>query len=493
MPALPIRLPRLPIRLPRRDRASRRARANRHVRRPGNVVLRRRRLQPEVLRAPQAKRFFRLRPTPRYLVAAFASVILLGGLLLSLPIASESRTWTNGLDALFTSASAVCVTGLVRVDTAEHWSGFGEVVILSLIQLGGLGVTMYAGILLLLFGRRFGLRSNAFFGMELSSTGDWDIRRLLRRVVIFVVVAESITFLLLLPWFLSEFDGGRAIWSAFFHAISSFNSAGFDLMGGLNGFTGAINAEYPITVMGSAAFLGSLSFVTVLDLRRGWRRFSLDTRFVLITMFGLLAAGMVIFLVTEAHSGHTLDGLGPGGALANAFFLAVNRTTGMTTVDIGTLQDVTAVLLLPLMFIGGASTSTAGGIKVGTFVVGLAVVWSILRGRHQVEIFAREIPHAVVLRAMGVILLGVAATMAGIAALEISETSAFLPLTFEAMSAIGNVGWSQGLTPVLSDAGAAIVIVLMFVGRLGPLLVALTVPDDGKARYHYAQEGVRIG
>ena len=466
---------------------------SRTVRRPGDVVLRRRRVQTEVFALERPRRMIRLRPTPWYLVGAFGAAILIGAALLSLPWASESGRWTNALDALFTATSAVCVTGLVRVDTAEHWSGFGEAVIIALIQIGGLGVTIYAGSLLVLLGRRFGLRGSSLFGMELTGSGEWDIGRLLRRVLIYVALAELLTFLLLLPWFLIEFGGAGAVWSALFHAVSAFNSAGFDLMGGRQSFQAQIGAPYPLIVMGVAAFLGSLSFVTVFDLRRGWRRWSLDTRMVVLMMAGLLVGCMALFLAAEVQSGRVLDGRTPLEALVNSFFLSVNRTTGMSAVDMGALQDVTTVVLLPLMFIGGASTSTASGIKVGTFVVGLAVVVSSLRGRHQAELFGREIPHAVVLRAIAVVLLGIVALTVGVVAMMLAEDGPVLPLVFEAMSGLANVGWSQGVTATLSGAGTAILIVLMFVGRLAPLMVALTVPDRGQARYRYPAEGVRIG
>ena len=416
------------------------------ARRPGNVVLRRRRLQPEVFALQRSRRLMRFRPTPWYLVGAFGLLILLGTLLLALPISSASREWTSGVDALFTATSAVCVTGLVRVDTADYWSGFGEVVLLGLFQLGGLGVTIYAGSLLLLLGRRFGLRGSDLFGMELAGSGEWDIGRLLRRVLIYVVAIEAVTFLLLLPWFLGEVGGVRGVWSALFHAVSAFNNAGFDLMGGREGFTGQVDSAYPITVMAVAAFLGALSFVTVFDLRRGLRRWSLDTRVVLMTMVGLLVVGMLVFMIGEVQQGRVLDGRGPGDLVANALFLSVNRTTGMSTVDMAQLQDASTAALLPLMFIGGASTSVAGGIKVGAFMVGIAVVWSSFRGRHQAELFSREIPHAVVLRATAVVLLAVTALTVGVVAIEIAEDGPFLALTFEVMSALANVGWSQGVT-----------------------------------------------
>lgn len=462
-------------------------------RRPGNVVLRRARIRPEIVRI-RPRRQFSITPKPWMLVATFAVLILFGAFLLALPISSTGREWTSFGDSLFTSVSAVCVTGLVRLDTANHWSGFGEAVILVLIQAGGLGVTMYAGALILIVGRRLGLRGRRFFGMELvgTSQGASGVAILLRRVMIFTVVAEVVTFLLLLPWFIDLSGGGRGTWQAFFHAISAFNNAGFDLMGDFAGFTGQIRDPYPIMVMGVAALLGSLSFLTVFDLRRRRSRWSLDTRFVVVGMGALMLFGTVVFAVSELGDG-VLGDLGAGHVLTSSFFLSVNRTTGMTTVDISQIGDATTALMLPLMFIGGASTSTASGIKIGSFMVVVVVLLSAVRGRSQATAFGRELPEPIVLRAIAITGVGLAVLIAGVWALEISEDLPFLPLLFEVMSGAANVGWSQGVTPVLSTSGAYILIVLMFIGRLGPLMVALSVPDRPQARYRYPTESIRIG
>ena len=426
--------------------------------------------------------------------AIFAAVIAVGAILLALPVASESGTWTAGWDSLFTSASAVCVTGLVRFDTADHWSGFGEVVILVLFQAGGLGVTMYAGALLLLLGRRLGLGQRQFFGMELMDVADWDIRRLLRRVMIFTGVLEGSTFLLLLPWSLRQDDLAPALWNNTFHAVSAANNAGFDLMGGNRGLTGLVDAPYPLVVLGAAAFLGSLSFVTVFNLPHWPRNWSLDTRLVVYGMGALLVAGIALFALSETREGHVLHGSGVGATLANAFFLSVNRTTGMATVDMSLLRDSTTGALLVLMFIGGASTSTAGGIKMGAFMVSVVVVISTLRGRYRSRAFEREIPQVIVLRAITITVVGFATHAFGTWLLAFTEEGIeFLPLLFEAMSALANVGWSQGVTPALSDAGAMIVVALMFLGRLGPLLLALSMPERSEEPFRYPEAGVRIG
>lgn len=322
--------------------------------------------------------------------ATWAVVTLFGGLLLMLPVSSERREWTGPIDALFTSTSAVCVTGLTRFDSAEHWSGFGEAVIAVLIQAGGLGVTMYAGALLLLVGGRFGMRGRDFFSMELSDVTEHDLARLMRRVLLYSFGVEAVTFLLVAPWFMTHGDGAAGLWKALFVSISAFNNAGFDLQGGGQSFIGEVDAPFLLLVLGVSAFLGSLSFVTAFNLRMPFRRWSLDTRLTAIGMFGFLLAGMLLLLVEETRSGGVLTDLGRLDQLTNSFFLSVNaRTTGMASVDMARLDDATAAALLLFMFVGGASTSTASGIKVGSFMVAMVVVLSALRGRRTATAFGR--------------------------------------------------------------------------------------------------------
>ena len=459
---------------------------------PGNVVVRRRRQRPETVQVSLTRRR-RFRPQPWMVPAAFAGLIALGALLLALPIASESREWTNGWDALFTSTSALCVTGLVRFDTAEHFSLFGEAVILVLIQLGGLGVTIYAGMLILLVGGQFGLRGRDFFGIELMGDGERDMRRLMRRAALFMLTLEATTFLLLLPWSLTQWDPLPAVWRAFFHALSAANCAGFDLMGGSRGFTGQVEDPYPIIVMGVSTFIGALSFVTVFNLRAGVRRWTLDTRLVVIGMVSLQVVGMLMFAVSEWVEHDPISELSPVHAFANVFFMAANRTTGMTTVNIAELHTASVMLLLPLMFIGGASTSSASGIKVGTFMITILAMISALRGRHSAQAFGREIPQAIVLRAVAVASLGVILLGLGVWLMLMLEDRPLLPVLFETLSALANIGWTFGITPDLSTPSVVLATVLMFIGRLGPMIVAFSIPDRPQERYRYAHGRVRIG
>ena len=472
-----------------------------HRRLPGNAVIRRARIPTEVLR-PQRRRHWSISPKPWMVALLFALVMLIGGACLALPISSATREGLPFLDALFTAVSAMSVTGLTRFDTADAYSGFGELVTLVLFQLGGLGVTMYAGILILAAGRRLGMRSRQFFGMELHGGGGQGAGApaLLRRVMIYTATVELATFALLLPWYLIEVGGARSAWIAFYHAISAFNNAGFDLMGGGSGFIPQAGAAYPIIVMGASALLGSLSFLTVFDIWPGrrrwrgawWRHWSLDTRVVLAGMGGLLLLGMALFLALEW--GGLLDGRGAGGKLVNAFFLSVNRTTGMATVEMGGLQDPASAAMLVLMFIGGASTSTASGIKIGAFVVSVLAVFAALRGRRTVTGFGREVPQSTVVRAFAVVMLGLTAYAAGaIALIAVESGSGPVAVAFDAMSALANVGWTQGVSAAASQTGANIMIVLMFAGRLGPMIVALAIPERPHDAYRLPAGDVRIG
>ena len=431
-------------------------------------------------------------------VALFALVMLVGGALLHLPISSQSGESVPYLDALYTSVSAVSVTGLTRFDTEETFSHFGEFVTLALFQLGGLGVTIYAGVLIVLAGQRLGMRGRAFFGLELMTT-DIDgagASVLLRRVMLYTAAVELSTFILLLPWFLIELPGdvssARAVWLAGFHAISAFNNAGFDLMGGSRSFVGQAHDAWPMVVMGISAFLGSLSFLTVFNLRQPRRRWTLDTKLVVTGMGALLVIGMAFFLIADWS--RLFADQSVGSKLANSLFLSVNRTTGMTTAPLDQASDDTSLVMIILMFIGGASTSTASGIKIGSFMVVMFGVVSALIGSPRVVAFGREIPASVVLRANALVLIALGGYTLGLLFfIAVDPKIDILPAAFDVMSALANCGWSQGASQAATQAGANILIMMMFVGRLGPLVIASVIPDRPRERFRFPTEAVRIG
>ena len=466
-------------------------------RRPGDVVLRRARLQTEVIRAGPVRRF-RFTPRAWMVVLLFAFVMVLGGAILHLPASSATGESVPFLDALYTSVSAVSVTGLTRFDTAETFSHFGEFVTLALFQVGGLGVTMYAGILIVLAGQRLGMRGRAFFGLELMTTSvdGSGASVLLRRVMIYTAIVEFTTFILLLPWFMLEQPGdismGRAVWLAGYHAISAFNNAGFDLMGGSNSFVGQAHQVWPMLVMGVSAFLGSLSFLTVFNLRQPRRRWTLDTKLVLTGMTLLLVVGMAFFLIADWS--RMFADQSAGTKLVNSLFLSVNRTTGMTTVPLSEASADTSLAMIILMFIGGASTSTASGIKIGSFMVVTFGVLSALIGSGRVVAFGREIPASVLLRANALVLIALGGYAVGLLFfIAVDPNIDILPAAFDVMSALANCGWTMGASQAATGAGANILILMMFVGRLGPLVITSLIPDRPREHYRYPTEAVRIG
>ena len=466
-------------------------------RRPGDVILRRARLQTETVRARSPRRI-RISPKLWMVPAIFAAIMLVGGALLHLPFASSTGERLPFFDTLFTAVSAVSVTGLTRFDTADSYSGWGELVTLALFQIGGLGVTMYAGLVILIVGQRFGMRGRQFLGIELIGAGTErsGAPQLLRRVMLYTFAVELTTFVLLLPWFLVDQPGeismARAAWVALYSAVSAFNNAGFDLMGGGNSFIGQAHSAWPVMVMGMSALLGSLSFLTVFDLRRGRRRWALDTKIVLTGMSLLLVLGMALFLASEWNA--LLGQQSLGSRVANSFFLSVNRTTGMTTVPIDEANQTSSVAMLILMFIGGASTSTASGIKIGAFMVVCFGVFSALLGRPRVIAFGREIPEQVVLRANALVFIALGGYALGLVLfLAVEPEHHVLAAAFDVMSALANVGWTQNIAAGASTAGANILIVMMFVGRLGPLVITGLIPDRPRERFRYPTAEVRIG
>lgn len=431
------------------------------------------------------------------LVAGFASLIVLGAVLLALPTSSRDGVALPFLDALFTSTSAVCVTGLVVVDTHDEFSLFGQLVILCLIQAGGLGIMTVSTLVFLVLGRRVTLRNRLLIQEAMNQLTLEGMVRLIRKVLIVTAVVEGAGMLLLaVRW---SFDMGipRALYYGLFHAISGFCNAGFDLFGGFRSLTGYTADVWVNLVMTSLIVIGGLGFSVVSEViahRRGCK-LSLHARVVLLTTAVLIAVGTVVIFLLELDNPETLKPLSPLGKVLGAYFQAVTpRTAGFNTVSIGGMRAATQLFIVVLMFIGASPGSTGGGIKTSTFATLLLAVRSVVRGREDVEVFERRIPHRIVYRALAVSMISLALVIVVTMALSVVRRSELLPVLFEATSAFGTVGLSMGITPTLSALGKVLIICTMFAGRVGPLTVATAIAQRQHANaVRYPEERVMVG
>ncbi|SHK62127.1 TrkH family potassium uptake protein [Rhodothermus profundi] len=459
------------------------------------------------VRKPSHERFWRRLSPPQLFVGSFLLLILLGTLgLKTLPglYTGPSLSW---LDALFTATSAVCVTGLIVVDTATYFTVWGQAFLLLLIQLGGLGIITFTTVLIVALGRRLSLRQQALAASVVEAAPHVNYRQLARDVVRFTFLIEGIGALLLYLGFWPELGGREALWPALFHAISAFCNAGFST------FSSSLVEFRANPVVLSVVMLliviGGLGFLTLEELylwRRSIRarrrfRLSLHSRLVLTTTALLLGIGWILFAFFEWKG--TLAELPIGARLLNSLFMSVTaRTAGFNTIDYGQATEQTSFLTILLMFVGGSPGSTAGGIKTTTLALLVLLAISRMRGQEIPSCWSRSVPHEVVQRAVGLFVVAVAALMLGSFVLTATEIEhgvtapgSFLKYLFEAYSAFGTVGLSMGVTPSLSTTGRWIIILLMFVGRVGPLTfaAALTLRRHRTPQFRYAYEDVVVG
>jgi trk system potassium uptake protein TrkH len=425
-------------------------------------------------------------------VVAFGGAILVGTALLMLPAARSGDGGASFTDALFTSTSAVCVTGLVVVDTPSYWSGFGEGVILGLIQLGGLGIMTFASLLGLLVWRRLGLKSRLTAAAETKSQGLGEVRSVVKGVVTVSLLFELVTWVMLTLRLIIGYDEplGRAIYLGLFHAVSAFNNAGFALYS--DSLMRFATDPWICLPIAGAVIAGGLGFPVWMELRRqlrpgGW---SLHTKMTLTVTVTLLVLGTVFVTANEWTNPATLGGLDTPGRLLAGFFQSVMpRTAGFNTVDYGQMQESTLLGTSVLMFIGGGSAGTAGGIKVTTFVLLFFVIYAEVRGERNVEAFERRIGDRAIRQALTVALLAVAAVMAAsLVILEITDVATHAAL-FEVISAFGTVGLSTGITGDLPTSAQMVLTGLMFLGRLGPITLVSALALRERGRLYQLPEG----
>lgn len=432
---------------------------------------------------------------------AVAVVILLGTLLLMLPFASESGESTSFIDALFTSISATSVTGLVTVDTQAHWSLFGEIVILAMIQLGGFGFMVGTSLIIIALGRGTSLRAALMMQDGSPTMTLRDVTTLSIKILKFIIVTEAIGAVLLTIHFLQYETWGNAIWFGVFHAISAFCNAGFDLQGDYESLAEHSNSVLALISIGGLIQLGALSYMVLSDVwrERSWKRLHLDSKLVLITNFGLIFASFLLFLLVEWNS--AMADIDNVWKPMDAVFQAVAaRTAGFSSVDWSQAHSSTLYLWTAVMLIGGAAGSTAGGIKLATFAVLVLAVISTLRGQAEPQAFGRRISITIIFRALAIAVMFLIIHFVLALMLVVSEdvfngnAFSFVSLMFEAMSALATVGLSTGITPELSQVGKVILCVGMFIGRLGPITAVYALQrHQQQPRYRFPEAHIRLG
>lgn len=436
----------------------------------------------------------------RLLVVAFVAVLVTGTVLLSLPIATEAAGRTPVLTALFTATSALTVTGLVVVDTPTHWTPFGQVVLLVLIQLGGLGIITLGSLAGLVVSRKIGLRGRRLAQVESGGSGGLDlgdVGRVVKGVLLIAFTVEAVLFVALSLVFWTRYD--ETVWSAIelggFHAISAFNNAGFALFS--DSLEGFVTDPFVNVIVMVAVLAGAVGFPVLNDLRsqpKRPRRWSLHTKLTLAAMGTVLVVGALVLLVFEWNNPATLGPLDTGEKILASGFNSSMRTAGFSTIDFGEANETTQLATIISMFIGGGSVSAAGGIKVTTMALLVLAVWAEYRGDADLTAFGRRMPGGVVRQAIAVTITVALAQLIGTMLLLATGPYPLTDALFEATSAVGIVGLSTGITPDLDSEGKLIIITLMVLGRLGPLTVGTALVLRERDRlYRYPEERPFVG
>lgn len=448
----------------------------------------------------------------RLIAIAFTVITLLGTALLMMPFASASGKVTNFFDALFTATSAVTVTGLVTVDTATHWSFAGTVIIALLIQIGGFGIVGFATLLGYLVDGRISLRNQMMATAESSATVQPDVKTLLKNIAKIMIFFEVLLLLFLLFRFTTEYgySFGDALGYGAFHAISTFNQGGFALYS--DSMMGFARDGWIVVPIAAVAFMASFGFPVLAEMRDRlklqilkWRgkkadfwmpaQWSLNSRIVLWASFVLLFAGAIGIAIWEWSNPKTLGPLNPVDKVIDSFFMSsMPRSTGFNVIDVGAMLPSTWLGLDILMFIGGGSASTAGGIKIGTAVVLFYIIYTEIRGEAAVNIGNRRLPRSVQRQALTIVGLSGFVVIGATVLLRVTTDFSLDSIIFEVISATGTVGLSTGITADLPEHAKFLLVLLMLFGRLGPIVVATSLAlRKTKRHFEYPKERPLIG
>lgn len=441
---------------------------------------------------------------PRTICIGFLTLIAIGTMLLMLPLATATGEWNQPLVALFTSTSAVCVTGLIVVDTGTYFSPFGQGIVLLLIQLGGLGYMTATTLLLLLIGRRLGLKDRLAIQQAMETSELANVKVLLISIVSMTLFFELTGAFCLLLTFTEQFSFGQALWLAIFHSVSAFNNAGFSLFS--DSLVQYAEDAWPIAVISVLVIVGGIGYQVIMEafiwvrdrIRRRRERivFSLHFKVVTSTTLFLLVLGTLTFLFIEFDNPDTLAGESFGTQILLAGFQSViTRTAGFNSIDIGKMEASSLFMAIALMFVGASPGSTGGGIKTTTLRILLVCTRTALRGKEEVNCYQRQIPMLRVLKALSVVVASVMSVVIITTCISVTDpTVSFINLLFESVSAFATVGLSTGITADLSTLGQLFLIVTMYIGRVGILLLmAAILGDPSPSAIHYPEEDLLTG
>lgn len=433
---------------------------------------------------------------PQVLALGFLSLILIGSILLNLPIASSSGSSIGYVNSLFTSASAVCVTGLTVLNTARDFTPFGQVIIITLIQFGGLGIMTLATVGYIIMGKKISFKERLMIKEQLNTESIQGIVKLTKKVIGYTFFLEMMGSLLLALRFVPMFGFEKGLAFSIFHAISAYCNAGFDIFG--DSLIIFQNDYYVLLILSLLIILGGLGFTVYADLlaKDKLRKLTLHSKVVLIMTGSLLIIGTLSFLLFESSNPGTLGSMNFPSRLANSFFQSVSpRTAGFYSVDMSKIRETTIFSTIMLMFIGGSPGSTAGGIKTTTFACLLLTTISVVKGEEDVNCLNRRLPFETIKRAVSIFLIGLAIVFLTAIILTITDSSLkFINLLFESTSAFGTVGLTTGITDKLSTLGRLVITLTMYIGRVGPLTMAYAFARRNMKRdYRNAPGNLMVG
>lgn len=439
----------------------------------------------------------RIRPV-QILALGFALVILVGSILLTLPIASNSGMRTNYIDALFTATSAVCVTGLVTLDTGTYWSYFGKTVIICLIQIGGLGFMSFATLIALILGKKITLQERLVMQEAMNTFSLQGLVRMARYILIFTFSIEAIGAVLLSIRFIPDYGIAKGIYFSAFHSISAFCNAGFDLIGDFRSLTPYAESGIIMLTIGFLIAIGGLGFSVWYELFnfRKTKRLSLHSKFVLAVTGILIFGGAIFMFLFEAGNPATIAPMSVKGKFLSSLFASITpRTAGFNSISTTDMSPAGRFLTIIFMFVGGSPGSTAGGMKTATAGVLIMTIISVIRGREETEIFERRISKDIVYKSLTIAVISITLVIAVSMILSITEVGASLEyIIYEATSAFGTVGLTLGLTTKLTTIGKLVIAFTMFCGRVGPLTIALAVARNCSGNtIRYPEDKILVG